>query len=117
MPDASVDDVISTFVLCSVTDLEAALAEILRVLRPGGRFAFMEHVIAPEGSLLRRTQHLVTPVWRFVADGCHPNRGIEAAIRRTGFSSIEIQSFRAPEPIVSPRIAGVATKTKAQFAS
>jgi len=112
MPDASMDGVISSFVLCSVTNLDAALAEIMRVLRPGGRFAFMEHVAAPEGTVLRRTQHLITPVWRFVADGCHPNRDIEAAIRRAGFSSVEIQSFRAPEPIVSPRIAGVAAKAE-----
>jgi SAM-dependent methyltransferase len=112
LPDASFDAVISSFVLCSVTDLDAALAEILRVLRPGGRFAFMEHVAAPQGTLLRRSQRFIRPLWQLMADGCHPDREIEAAIRRAGFASVEVQTFRVPEPIVSPRIAGVAVKSE-----
>ncbi len=110
MPDASVDAVISTFVLCSVTDLDAALAEILRVLRPGGRFAFLEHVGAPQGTTLRRAQRAIKPVWKLVADGCTPDRDTEAAIRRAGFAQVDVQAFHTPEYLFSPHIRGVAVK-------
>ena len=64
----------------------------------------------PEGTGLRRAQKLIKPAWKFVADGCNPDRDIEAAIRRAGFASVETKSFSIPEFIVSPRIAGVAVK-------
>lgn len=110
LPDASVDAVVSTLVLCSVTSLDETLREVLRVLRPGGRFAFMEHVAAPRGTALHHAQRVVKPVWRFVADGCNPDRDIEAAIRRAGFSSVEIKPFKIPAWPVSPHIAGTAVK-------
>ena len=110
LADASADGVVSTFVLCSVSNLDQTLGEIRRVLRPGGRFAFMEHVIAPKGTALRSMQHLIKPVWKLAADGCTPDRDIEAAIRRAGFASVDLKRFRAPEFIVGPRIAGVAIK-------
>lgn len=110
LPDAGVDAVVSTLVLCSVTNLDETLHEVLRVLRPGGRFAFLEHVAAPKGTTLRRAQGLVKPVWKLVVDGCNPDRDIEAAIRRAGFVSVEVKSFSIPAFIVSPHIAGVAVK-------
>lgn len=110
MPDASVDGVISTFVLCSVTDVDAALAEVLRVLRPGGRFVFVEHVAAPENTPLRRRQQFIKPLWKIIADGCHPDRELEAAVQRAGFSEVQVRPYEIPEAIVSPRIAGIAIK-------
>jgi ubiquinone/menaquinone biosynthesis C-methylase UbiE len=110
LPEASVDGVVSTFVMCSVTDLDTTLREIVRVLRPGGKFAFIEHVAAPQGTGLRSRQRWIKPVWKLAADGCHPDREIEAAIRRAGFSHVDVKPFRVPVPIVSPRIAGVAVK-------
>ncbi len=108
--DASVDTVVGTLVMCSVSDQAQALREILRVLRPGGRYIFIEHVAADLDSGLYRTQSLVQPVWTFLGDGCHPNRDTAAAIEQAGFSQVEITPFRAPVPFVSPHIAGYATK-------
>jgi ubiquinone/menaquinone biosynthesis C-methylase UbiE len=108
--DESVDSVVSTLVLCSVPETDRALGEILRILRPGGKFLFMEHVAAPEGSWLRRAQILVRPVWRAVGDGCEPDRNTEGHLLRAGFSEVQVERFAVPLPIVSPHIAGVAVK-------
>jgi len=114
LDDASVDVVISTLVLCSVPDPAAVLAEVRRVLRPGGRFVFIEHVAAPRGTLLWRLQRLVRPLWSFMADGCRPDRELGAAIRAAGFGSIELEEFRvvrhSPLDLVGPHVAGVARK-------
>src|SRR5439155_26769491 len=64
LPDESVDAVVSTLALCSVADLPQVLREVRRVLRPGGRFIFIEHVASPPGTRLRRLQNLVRPVWQ-----------------------------------------------------
>jgi len=106
----SIDAVVSTLVLCTVPDQEATLAEILRVPRPGGRFAFIEHVAPPCGTFLRRVQGFLEPAWKFVADGCCPNRETAQRIKQAGFSAVDIECFRAPLPIVSPHIAGTATR-------
>ena len=109
----SVDVVLSTLVLCSVDDPVRVLDDVHRALRPGGRFVFLEHVAAPSGSTLRRAQDLAAPLWRFVCDGCHPNRDVEAAIRRSGFAAVDVERFRLPVRdtlVVSPHIAGTATK-------
>ena len=114
LPDASADAVVSTLVLCSVDDLDASLAEVRRVLRPGGRFVFVEHVAAPLGSILRRVQRFVRPAWGVLADGCRPDRETAAAIRAAGFEAVQIERFDAemPIPIVRPHIIGTATKVE-----
>jgi ubiquinone/menaquinone biosynthesis C-methylase UbiE len=101
--DASFDSVISTLVLCSVTDQAASLAEIRRVLKPGGTFRFIEHVRA--SGRLGRLQDLVTPVWRYFGAGCHPNRRTAQSIRAAGFEMVEVD--RQSLPII-PLIVGVA---------
>lgn len=106
----SVDTVVSTLVLCSVHDLEGVLREIHRVLKPGGRFIFLEHVAAPKGTWLRRLQRLVRPVWRAISAGCEPDREIASALHRAGFQRVDMDCFRVPAPVVSPHIAGVAVK-------
>ncbi len=110
LTDESVDFVVSTLVLCSVDDIYEALAEIKRVLKPGGRFLFMEHVAAPRKNLLRNTQHLIEPLWKRMADGCHPDRETWKAIESTGFKNVEIEHFRLSLPVVSPHIIGTAVK-------
>jgi ubiquinone/menaquinone biosynthesis C-methylase UbiE len=108
--DNSVDAVISTLVLCCVQSQREALREALRVLKPNGRLVFIEHVAAPNGSRLRRRQDWMTPLWKRLGDGCHPNRDTLAALESAGFESVTYEKITAPLPIVSPQIAGVATK-------
>lgn len=110
IPDGSIDGVVSTHVLCSVRDPRRALDEIVRVLKPGGHFVFLEHVAAPAGTALRRIQRIVKPVWKPLAEGCNPDRETWTLIERAGFSRVEIEHFHIPAPIVGPHIAGRAVK-------
>jgi ubiquinone/menaquinone biosynthesis C-methylase UbiE len=109
-PDESVDVVLSTLVLCSVGDMGRVLHEVLRVLKPGGRFLFVEHVAAPRGSWLRRIQGWVRPVWKRIGDGCEPDRTTSRDLRDAGFREVSFQRFSVPLPLVSPHIAGIAEK-------
>jgi ubiquinone/menaquinone biosynthesis C-methylase UbiE len=108
--DESMDAVVGTLVLCSVEDVRGTLREIQRVLRPGGRFVFLEHVAAPPKTWLRRLQRLVRPVSRLLADGCCPDRETWRVLVGAGFARVDYQSFRVPIPITAPHIAGVAVK-------
>ena len=110
--DNSMDAVISTLVLCSVPNLETTLQDILRMLKPGGVFVFIEHVAAPPGTLLLQIQQGIRPLWRILGDGCCPDRETGVAIDQAGFAQVEYQPFEGPVPIplVRPHIAGVATK-------
>ncbi len=114
LPDGSVDVVISTLVLCTVPDPKAALREVLRILKPGGRFLFSEHVAAEPGSWLRLAQKLVRPFWILCGDGCRPDRDTLGAIREAGFASVEASGLRIPVPpavrLVSPHVEGVAVR-------
>ena len=112
LPDASVDAVLSTLVLCSVPELGAALSEIRRVLKPGGHFLFIEHVAAPPGSGLRAVQHAIKPLWKPLADGCRPDRETGRAIAAAGFADVQITRFRADLPLspITPHILGTATR-------
>ncbi len=114
LPDASADAVVATLVLCSVADPARVLAEVRRVLRPGGRFAFIEHVAAPRGSALCFAQRLIRPAWSFLADGCRPDRDTLASITTAGFTSLHPDTFRVPwpamPPLASPHVAGLAVR-------
>ena len=111
LPNASMDAAIVSWVLCTVADPDQVLAEVRRVLRPGGRFVFIEHVHAPEGSAVRAVQQAVARPWRWIFEGCHTTRDTAAVIRRAGFSAVEIEPVRVATPFVPIRtqIAGVAT--------
>lgn len=107
----SIDAVVSTHVLCSVPQLGESLREILRVLKPGGRFVFLEHVAAPGGSRLRRAQNFIQPVWTVLGDGCYPNREIGESISSAGFARVEFEHYHVPGGgPAGPHIAGVAIK-------
>jgi SAM-dependent methyltransferase len=106
----SVDAVISTLVLCCVKDQGQSLLEVIRVLKPGGRLVFLEHVAAAPGTQLRRMQNFIMPVWKRLGDGCHPNRETSAALERAGFAQVDYERITAPLPVVSPQIVGTAVK-------
>lgn len=109
-PEQSFDTVITTHVLCSVSSQQQVLAEIRRVLRPGGMFLFVEHVADAPRTLVYHTQRLINPLWKAVGDGCHLTRDTGAAILAAGFSTVEIVPYKAGWPaIVSPHVYGVAT--------
>jgi ubiquinone/menaquinone biosynthesis C-methylase UbiE len=108
--DNSIDTVVSTYVLCSVTDVNATLKEIQRVLKPGGTFIFIEHVAATDGTCTRTVQERITPIWKTVFDHCHPNRETWMRLDQAGFESVIYQHFRLSIPIVGPHIAGIATR-------
>ncbi len=110
LASASVDAVVSTTVLCSVRDPRLALREVLRVLKPGGQFVFIEHVAAPHQTRLRRVQRVVSPVWQCYAAGCRPDQETWALIEQAGFSRVEIEHFKLDITLVGPHIAGVAVK-------
>ena len=113
-PDDSLDAVISTLVLCSVANPLVVFSEILRVLKPGGRFVFIEHIAAKPDSRLRKAQRAIRPVWRSLADGCHVDREMDRIIGNAGFSSTEIRHFDAPVPftakVIKPHIMGWGVK-------
>jgi SAM-dependent methyltransferase len=109
--DESVDAVVSTLVLCSVANPAATMQEILRVLKPGGRFAFIEHVAAEQGSRLRTWQDRLQPLWTPLADGCHPNRETWTTISHAGFAHVDIEHYHSlGSSLAAPHIAGTAIK-------
>jgi ubiquinone/menaquinone biosynthesis C-methylase UbiE len=107
---ARFDAVVSTLVLCSVADLAAALDEIRRVLKPGGKLIFIEHVAAAPDSGRWRWQRSVEPLWRRVMGNCHLTRRTEEAIGAAGFTveTARRESMRKAMPVVRPTVRGVA---------
>lgn len=107
--DGSVDAVVCTLVLCSVRDQASVLREVRRVLKPGGRFVFLEHVAAPRGTCLRRLQHAVAPLWSLVGHGCRPDRETWATLDEAGFEHLEYRHLRMPGmALASPHVSGCA---------
>lgn len=89
MPDGSADEVVCTLVLCTVPDPEAVLAEVHRVLRPGGRFRFVEHIVAPEGTVRRAVQRRLHRPWSWAFEGCQLDRDTPAMLQSAGFADVD----------------------------
>jgi ubiquinone/menaquinone biosynthesis C-methylase UbiE len=95
--DANVDTVVMTWTLCSIPDPLAALEEMRRVLKPGGRLLFIEHGLSADPGVAR-WQHRLTPMWRRLAGGCHLDRKIDDLVRAAGFELPELRTEYAPGP-------------------
>lgn len=108
--DGAFDTVVSTLVLCSVGDQGQALGEVRRVLRPGGRFLFLEHVAADDHSSRRRWQGWIEPVWKRLLGNCHLTRETADRIRKSGFEFDRLtrEEMCDGPGIVRPSVRGVA---------
>jgi ubiquinone/menaquinone biosynthesis C-methylase UbiE len=108
--EASFDTVVSTMTLCSIPDVEHALGEIHRVLKPGGRFLFMEHGRAPDANVAR-WQDRINPHWKPLAGGCHVNRPISELVAGSGLSVLDQMSYYMRK---TPRFVGFMTEGMAR---
>ncbi|MGK7877900.1 MAG: class I SAM-dependent methyltransferase [Xenococcaceae cyanobacterium] len=110
MPDNSFDSVVSTWTLCSIAKVEQAIEEIYRVLKPGGKFFFIEHGLSNE-TKVQVWQNRLTPLQKIIGDGCHLNRNIKQLIEKK-FKILTLEQFYAPKipKYVGYMYKGVATK-------
>jgi ubiquinone/menaquinone biosynthesis C-methylase UbiE len=111
VPEGAIDAVVASLVLCTVTDLDQALVEVRRVLRPGGSLRFYEHVRATDPRLARWQDRLERP-WGWLVGGCHPNRDTVAAITATGLQVVQLDRFdlQAMPLLARPHVLGVAQR-------
>jgi len=100
LDDHSVDTVVLTYTLCTIADWERALAQMRRVLKPGGQLLFSEHGEAPDEGV-RTWQHRIDPVWTRLAGGCHITRPIPQMIQSAGFEFVEVESAYIPGPKIA----------------
>ena len=112
LPDNSADVVLITLVLCSVKRPTNVIAEVKRVLRPGGKLAFIEHVAARKHTNLRRIQNIFNPVNRIIADGCNCNRETWNYLQEAAFSDLQLShlQMKGTLRLFSPHVMGYAVK-------
>jgi len=111
LADDSVDSVLLAYVMCTVEDPARVMAEVDRVLRPGGAIGVLEHVVAHEGTWMRRLQRLNAPWWPWVAGGCHCDRDTRTVLHEAGFDTTAIrQENLVNVPPVAPALIGTAVR-------
>ena len=111
LADNCIDSVISTWNLCSIANPKIALGDIYRVLKPGGKFIFIEHGKSPK-SLIFRIQKILTPISEYLAGGCNLHREIDVLIKDAGFNIKKIENFKYKSKILYPMYSGVAIVSK-----
>lgn len=110
MADASFDSIVCTWTLCSIKDADKAIAEVYRLLKPGGKFFFIEHGLSQEPKV-QVWQNRLTPIQKIIADGCHLNRNIKHLVEQQ-FSNVTVEQFYAPNlpKVISYMYQGIAVK-------
>ena len=112
LDDKSVDTAVVTFVLCTIPDWQAALDELRRVLKPGGKVLFSEHGLAPDEGVAK-WQRRVEPVWKRLAGGCHLTRDTKEMLTQSGFAVEDHHTMYLPN---TPKISGFAAWGHARVA-
>ena len=102
LEDNSADSIVVTYTLCTIPDWKAALEQMRRVLKPGGKLLFSEHGAAPDEAV-RRWQDRINPFWKKLAGGCNLNREIPRLLRSGGFDVRQLKTMYVPS---TPKIAG-----------
>lgn len=102
LPDASVDTLLLTYVLCTIPDPVSALKATRRMMKPGARVVFCEHGLAPDAEV-QRTQRSVEPWWKVIAGGCHLTRDIPAVLKSSGYAVDALEQMYLPK---TPQFAG-----------
>jgi SAM-dependent methyltransferase len=111
LDSATIDHVLTTWTLCSIPDVNRALSEIRRVLRPGAVFHFVEHGRSPERTVAG-WQDRLTPIQRRVAGGCHLNRPIDQLVQNSGLTLVRLENYYAKGPRAFGYVfEGIATKS------
>lgn len=102
LEDESVDNVLVTYTMCTIPDVQAALGQMRRVLKPGGTMIFCEHGKAPDADV-EKWQHRIEPVWKKLAGGCHLARPIPELVTQSGFTIADMETMYLPS---TPRWGG-----------
>ncbi len=110
MANASFDSVVCTWTLCSIPQADKAIAEVYRLLKPGGKFFFIEHGLSQDPKI-QAWQNRLTPIQKAIADGCHLNRQIEHIVRQK-FNDLTVKQFYAPKlpKVIGYMYRGIAVK-------
>ena len=95
LDDNSADTVLMTYTMCTIPNIEAALQEIRRVMKPTGKLIFCEHGKAPDAGVYR-WQNRINPIWKRLAGGCNINRPIDSLLNQSGFRSSDLQTMYLP---------------------
>ena len=110
MADASFDSVVCTWTLCSIPQADRAISEVYRLLKPGGKFFFIEHGLSKD-SAIKTWQNILTPIQKIIADGCHLNRNIQHLVKQK-FPNVTVEQFYDPSlpKVIGYMYRGIATK-------
>ncbi|XP_034726589.1 methyltransferase-like protein 7A [Etheostoma cragini] len=110
--DESLDVVVCTLVLCSVSDVQRVLQEVRRILKTGGAFYFLEHVVSDPSTWTHFFQHVFEPLWYYLGDGCMVTRATWKDLEAAGFSELHLRHIQAPEVtlMIRPHIMGYSIK-------
>ena len=102
LPDNSIDTILITYTLCTIPNLNKSMSEMKRVLKPGGKFIFCEHGIAPDINIIK-WQRRINPIWGIFFGGCNINRNIPQIISKSGFNISNLNQMYLPS---TPKIVG-----------